>query len=178
VLDVLGRVDIFVSNAASGLLRPTSELTSEQLQHCFDINVRPLQRIVRRLVTNDGSAAMTKGGRIIALSSSGARRAIPLYTAVGASKAALEAMIRHMALELGGRGITANVVSPGIVDTKALRAFPHRQELLDEALRRTPAGRLVTPDDVAAAVAFLCSDEASMINGQTLTVDGGYDIVG
>src|SRR5690606_308666 len=144
--------------------RPTPELSSEQLQHCFDINVRPLQRIVRRLVSSDESAAMGKGGRIIALSSSGARRAIPLYSAVGASKAAREAMIRHMALELGSRGITANVVSPGIVDTKALRAFPHRQELLDEVTRRTPAGRLVTPDDVGSVVAFLCSEAASMIN--------------
>ncbi len=178
-LEALGTVDLFVSNAASGVLRQSWELSAEQLQHCLDINLRPLHRVVQRLVgVKDQTPLMGPGGRIIALSSSGAQRAIPLYCGVGASKAAIEAVIRHLALELGGRGITANVVSPGIVDTKALRAFPHKSDLLEEAKRRTPVGRLATPEDVASVVAFLCSEGAAMINGQTLTVDGGYAIVG
>ena len=175
----LERVDIFVSNAASGVLRPLSELKARHFQWTLDVNARAFFAIAQGLTRDPpgGSPAMGRGGRIIALSSLGAARAIPQYTVVGASKAALESLARHLALDLGPRGITVNAVSPGIVETKALQAFPNREELLDVAARRTPLGRLTRPDDIAAVVLFLCSDAAAMIHGQTIHVDGGYTVV-
>jgi enoyl-[acyl-carrier protein] reductase III len=86
-------------------------------------------------------------------------------------------MVRHLAAELAPKGVRINAVSAGTVDTDALKHFPNREQLLEESRRRTPAGRLITPEDVAHAVVFLCTDYASMIRGQTLVVDGGYSIV-
>ena len=120
---------------------------------------------------------MGQGGRVLALSSLGATRAIPQYSAVGTSKAALESGVRHLATELGPLGITANVVSPGVIDTWSLKQFPNRDQLLEIATMRTPTGRLATADDVANTVRFLCSPGAEMINGQTIHIDGGYSIL-
>jgi len=113
------------------------------------------------------------GSGVVALTSIGSTRVIPDYTAVGASKAALEALVRYLAVELGPKDIRVNAVSPGVVDTKALRHFPSRDAMLAEGLAGTPAGRLVCPQDVALAVRFLLSDDAWMIRGHTLVVDGG-----
>jgi enoyl-[acyl-carrier protein] reductase III len=178
------RVDIFVSNAASGVLRPFAELEQRHLQWTLDVNARGFFTVAQELIRDpgDGNGPLMghgdRGGRIVTLSSQGATRAIPMYTAIGASKAALEALTRHLALDLGPSGITVNAVSPGIVDTKALRNFPNREQLLDVAARRTPLGRLTEPEDVAALVLFLCSDGAAMIHGQTIQVDGGYSVMG
>jgi enoyl-[acyl-carrier protein] reductase III len=114
---------------------------------------------------------------VVAVSSLGAIRAIPNYTAVGASKAALESMVRHLAAELAPQGVRVNAVSAGTVDTDALKHFPNREQLLEESARRTPAGRLITPQDVANVVVYLCTEYASMILGQTVVVDGGYSIL-
>ena len=118
------------------------------------------------------------GGRIVAVSSLGATRAIPNYTAVGASKAALESIVRHMAIETAGKNINVNTVSAGIVDTDALKHFPNRDELIGSAKERTPSGRLTTPDDVADVILFLCNRCTDQIVGQTIIVDGGYSILG
>ena len=120
---------------------------------------------------------MKDGGSIVALTSLGSERALPHYAFIGASKAALEALVRHLALENASSGVRVNVVSGGAVDTDALKFFPNRDEILEDSLKRTPAGRLVTPEDMADAVLFLCSDLAKMIHGQTLIVDGGCSIV-
>ena len=96
---------------------------------------------------------------------------------VGASKAALESIIRHVAFECAGDNVNVNAVSAGTVDTDALTHFPNREEMLEATLARTPAGRLVTPSDVANTVLFLCSSRADMIHGQTLIVDSGYTVV-
>jgi enoyl-[acyl-carrier protein] reductase III len=119
-----------------------------------------------------------RGGAIVSLSSPGSFRVLPDYVVVGASKAALEALTRYLAIELAPLGIVVNAVSPGIVATDALRHFDASRDgtVLEAALRATPAGRLVTPDDVAAVVAFLCTPEACMIRGQTILVDGGYTL--
>ena len=169
--EIDGPVDLLISNAASGVLRPLGELADRHWQWCLDINARALFRLAGALTLNDG-------GRVVAISSLGGHRAIPLYGAIGASKAALEALVRQLAYELGPRRITANTVSPGIVKTRALDFFPNRDELIDIVTRKTPVGRLTTPEDVASVVAFLCSEQAAMINGQTLHVDGGYAAVG
>ena len=176
VVEKLGHIDIFVSNAASGVLRPALEVKAKHWQWTMDVNARALLTITQELLNSD-PPRMGKGGRIIAVSSLGASRAIPQYTVIGASKAALESVARHLALDIGERGITVNVVSPGIVDTKALQYFPNREQLLDAAGRRTPLGRIATPEDIAPVVTFLCSDGARMVHGQTLTVDGGYSTV-
>ena len=99
------------------------------------------------------------------------------YVLVGASKAALEAVARYLAVELAPQGIRVNVVSAGLVETGALDHFPNRDKMLAETRERTPAGRLVEPRDVAEAVCFLCSPEAEMVRGHTLVVDGGYSLL-
>jgi enoyl-[acyl-carrier protein] reductase III len=121
---------------------------------------------------------MESGGRIMAVSSLGAVRAVPNYTVVGASKAALESLIRHLAVELGPKGILVNTISAGVVDTDALKKFPNRNEIIEASLKRTPLGRLTTPEDVADLALFLCSELATMIHGQSIFVDGGYAIQG
>ncbi len=168
-----GGLDILVSNAASGVLKPVSELTLHHLHWTMDINAVALLPLVQHLLHMPSQGART----VVAVSSLGATRAIPNYTAVGASKAALESMVRHLAAELAPKGVRVNAVSAGTVDTDALKHFPNREQLLEESARRTPAGRLITPQDVANAVVFLCTDFASMIHGQTIVVDGGYSIL-
>jgi enoyl-[acyl-carrier protein] reductase III len=168
-----GRLDILISNAASGVLRPAMELTYRHWQWTMDINAGTLIPLSQRAV-----AMMPDGGSIVAVSSLGAIRAIPNYTAVGASKAALESIVRHLALELGPRGIRVNAVSAGVVDTDALKHFPNRREIIEAAQQRTPAGRIIESGDVADAVLFLVSPLARMVMGQTLLVDGGYSIMG
>jgi len=103
-------------------------------------------------------------------------RAIEYYAAVGASKAALESLVRHLAVDLAPHNIKVNVIQAGVVDTEALKSFPNRLEILEIARKGTPSGRLVTPDDVADVVLLLCSDKAQMIQGQTIVLDGGYSI--
>jgi enoyl-[acyl-carrier protein] reductase III len=98
------------------------------------------------------------------------------YVLVGTSKAALESLVRYLAVELAPRGIRVNAVSGGVVETGALEHFPNREEMLAAGRDRTPAGRLVEADDVAAAVAFLCSPDAEMVRGHVLVVDGGFSL--
>jgi enoyl-[acyl-carrier protein] reductase III len=168
-----GGLEILVSNAASGVLKPATELTLHHLHWTMDINALALLPLVQHFLKLPSAGEKA----VVAVSSLGAVRAIPNYTAVGASKAALESMVRHLACELAGKGVRVNAVSAGTVDTDALKHFPNREQLLEESRRRTPAGRLVTPQDVANAVVFLCTEFASMIHGQTIVVDGGYSIL-
>jgi enoyl-[acyl-carrier protein] reductase III len=167
------RLDIVVSNAAIGVLRPALKLTLKHWRRCMETNALALN-----LLAQEAVPLMGKGGRIIALSSLGASRAIPHYAFIGASKAALESVARSLAQELGPQGIRVNTVSAGVVDTDALKYFPNREQLLAEYARRTPAGPTLTPEDVANAVYLLCLPEAEMITGHTLVVDGGFCISG
>jgi enoyl-[acyl-carrier protein] reductase III len=166
-------VDIVVSNAASGVLKPVMDMGLKHWRWCMETNALAVDLLAQRAVP-----MMRSGGRIIAMSSLGAQRAMPGYGFIGASKAALEALVRALAQELGPRGIRANVVSAGVVDTDALTYFPNRDELLANFAARTPAGPTLSPEDVANAVYLLCLPEAAMINGHTLVVDGGFAISG
>jgi enoyl-[acyl-carrier protein] reductase III len=171
--DEFAHLDILVSNAASGVLKPALELTERHWDWAMDINARALLMLVQ-----NGLSLMRRGSRVIAVSSLGSVRAIENYTTVGASKAALESLVRHLAVELGSQGINVNTISAGAVDTDALKHFPNRDAILDAAMARTPLGRLTTPQDVADVALFLCSKLSVMIQGQVITVDGGYAIRG
>lgn len=168
---MFGRLDIFVANAATGVIRGLHELDAKAWSWTMDANARSLL-----LSASAARGLMTRGGRIVALSSLGSARVLPGYAVVGASKAAIETLIRYIAVEFAADGITANVVSPGVVDTDALAHFPTRDQMLARG-RANPCGRLVTAADVAAAVSFLVSPAASMINGHVLVVDGGAAVV-
>jgi enoyl-[acyl-carrier protein] reductase III len=167
------RLDIVVSNAASGVLKPAMEMKLKHWRWCMEINAFALA-----LLAQQAAPRMKDGGRIVALSSLGAYRAIPNYGFVGASKAALEALVRSLAQELGPRGIRVNTVNAGVVDTDALGYFPNRDTLLAEYAARSPAGPTLTPSDVANAIYLLCLPEADKINGTTLFVDGGFAVSG
>lgn len=173
ISEAWGGLDILVSNAASGVLKPVKELTLHHFHWTMDINAAALLPLVQEFAKLPAAGERT----VVAVSSLGAVRAIPNYTAVGASKGALESMVRHLAAELAPLGFRVNAVSAGTVDTDALKHFPNRELLLSEATRRTPAGRLITPQDVANVVVYLCTEFSSMIHGQTVVVDGGYSIL-
>jgi enoyl-[acyl-carrier protein] reductase III len=166
-------LDFLISNAASGVLKPAIKMTTKHWRWCMETNALALNHLA-----SEGRKLMAKGSRIIALSSLGAHRAIPNYAFIGASKAALEALVRSLSLELAADGISVNTVSAGVVDTDALMHFPNREQLLDEYQSNSLAGRALTPVDVANTVYLLCLPEAGMIKGHTLFVDAGYSIIG
>ena len=168
----LGKLDALIHNAATGVARPALDTEDKHFDWTMNANARALVSLARAAVPS-----MPQGSSIVALSSLGAQRVLENYALVGASKAALEAIVRHLAVELAPRGIRVNAVSGGVVETDALQAFPNREQMLSWSLARTPAGRLAEPADVAAAVCFLCSPDAEMIRGQTLVVDGGYSLL-
>ncbi|HMN59687.1 MAG TPA: enoyl-[acyl-carrier-protein] reductase FabL [Anaerolinea sp.] len=168
-------LDIFISNAASGFNRPAMQQKVTGWDWTMDVNARAYLFATQRAVP-----LMEKrgGGSIVAISSPGSQRVLPDYVAVGASKAALEALTRYLAIELSSKNIVVNAVAPGIVLTDALQHFATLgdPEVIPHAIQKTPAGRLVTPEDIAALVAFLCSPQAFMLRGQVITLDGGYTL--
>jgi enoyl-[acyl-carrier protein] reductase III len=172
-----GKLDIIVSNAAGGGFRSLTDVTPRQFEAAMRINTWALlglaQQSLPLLAREDRQA------KVIALSSHGSHRALPHYGLVGATKAALESLIRHLALELGPRGINFNAVLSGLVETDAVRNLPQIDELVHATRERTLlAGRTLTPGDVADVVAFLSSAESDLIQGQTIVVDGGVGLHG
>ncbi|MFL5977360.1 MAG: SDR family oxidoreductase, partial [Gaiellaceae bacterium] len=168
----LGPLDVLVHNAATGVIRPALETEDKHWDWTLNANARALLTLVRACAPQ-----MPEGSSIVGVSSLGSIRVLDNYVLVGVSKAALEAVVRYLAVELAPRGIRANSVSAGVVETGALDHFPNREEMISTSLERTPAGRLVEPGDVADAVCFLCSPEAEMVRGQTLVVDGGFSLL-
>jgi enoyl-[acyl-carrier protein] reductase III len=165
-----GRLDILVNNAASGVQRSATELEEKHWDWTMNINAR-----APWLCAIEASRLMIGGGSIVNITSLGSQRVLPYYFSVGTSKAALEAITRYLAVELAPKGITVNAVSGGYVETGALDHFPNRDEMM-AAGAQTPAGRMVIPEDIARVVAFLCSEEARMIRGQVIVVDGGASL--
>ncbi|RCK75462.1 MAG: Enoyl-[acyl-carrier-protein] reductase [NADPH] [Anaerolineae bacterium] len=173
-----GKLDFFINNAASGYNRPALQQRPKGWDWTLNINARAFLFCAQKAVPLMEKAG---GGAMVAISSPGAQRVLPDYVVVGASKAALEALVRYLAVELAPKKIVVNGVSPGVVETEALQHFDAIRsdaKLIETALAQTPAGRLVTPEDVAHLVAFLCSPEASMIRGQIITIDGGATLLG
>jgi enoyl-[acyl-carrier protein] reductase III len=168
----LSPFDAVIHNAATGVIRPALETEDKHWDWTLSANARALLSLARRLAPE-----MRAGSSFVGISSLGSVRVLENYVLVGVSKAALEAIVRYLAVELAPRGIRANAVSAGVVETGALDHFPNRERMISESLERTPAGRLVEPRDVADAVCFLCSDAAEMVRGQTLVVDGGFSLL-
>jgi enoyl-[acyl-carrier protein] reductase III len=167
----LGPLDVFVHNAATGVIRPALETEDKHWDWTLAANARALLSLTRA-----AAPMMPDGSAIVAVSSLGAQRVLENYILVGTSKAALEAVVRYLGVELAPRGIRVNAVSGGVVETGALEHFPNREEMLRAGRERTPAGRMVEAGDIADAVLFLASPRASMIVGQTLIVDGGFSL--
>ena len=155
------------------MIRPALEATERHWDWTLDTNARALLLLTQRAAPLMQARG---GGAIVAMSSLGSMRVLKNYVLVGVSKAALEACVRYLGVELAPLGIRVNAVSGGVVETDALDHFPNREEMLAAGRDRTPAGRLLEPQDLANAVAFLASPEASMIVGHTLIVDGGYSL--
>jgi len=164
-----GPYRVVVHNAATGVIRPALETEDKHWDWTMNANARALLSLARAT-----APSMTPGSSIVAISSLGSERVLDNYVLVGTSKAALESVVRYLAVELAP-AIRVNAVSGGVVDTGALDFFPNREKML-ASVTRTPAGRLVEADDIAAAVSFLCSDGAEMVRGQTLVVDGGFSL--
>jgi enoyl-[acyl-carrier protein] reductase III len=167
----LGRLDALVHSAATGVIRPALETEDKHWDWTLNANARALLSLARAVVP-----AMQNGAAIVAISSLGSVRVLENYALVGTSKAALESVVRYLAVELAPQGIRVNAVSGGIVDTEALDHFPNREQMLHDARSRTPAGRMVEASDLADAVLFLCGPHSKMICGQTIVVDGGFSL--
>jgi len=167
----LGPLDAFIHCAATGVIRPALETEDKHWDWTMSANARALLSLTRA-----AAPSMPPGSSIVALSSLGSTRVLEDYALVGASKAALEALVRYLAVELAPQRIRVNAVSAGVVETGALEHFPQKDAML-ELGKRNPVGRIVSPEDVAGAVMFLCSPEAEMIRGHTLVVDGGWSLL-
>ncbi len=168
-------LDIFISNAASGFNRPAMQQKETGWDHTMNVNARAFLFAAQQAVPLMEARG---GGVMVAISSPGSQRVMPDYVAVGASKAALETLTRYLAVELAPKNIVVNAVSPSLVETDALKHFASLSDpnVIPRAIQNTPAGRLVTPEDVAGVVAFLCSPSAYMIRGQVIVIDGGYTL--
>jgi enoyl-[acyl-carrier protein] reductase III len=170
-VEQLGSLDVVVHNAATGVIRPALETEDKHFDWTLAANARAFLSLARA-----AAPSMKPGSSLVAVSSLGSVRVLENYVLVGTSKAALEALVRYLAVELAPRGIRVNAVSAGVVETEALDFFPNREQMLSSSLERTPAGRLVEPADIVEAMCFLCSAGAEMIRGQTLIVDGGFSL--
>ena len=166
-----GKLDILISNAASGVARTAVDLDTKGWDWTMDINARAFLLCAQR-----AAKLMPNGGKMVSISSLGSRMVLPTYTAVGVSKAALEALTRYLSIELAPQGICVNGIAAGAVETEALKFYTADPNLPQPVWKTTPAGRMVLPEDIANLIAFLCKDESSMIRGQIIVIDGGMSL--
>ncbi len=162
---------IYVHCAALGAFKPTLTTKSNQWDLTMNVGARSFLLCAQKCI------GLMKQGSIIAVSSLGSERVLPHYGAIGVSKAALESTVRYLAVEFAPLGIRVNAVSAGLVRTESIDKMPGAGRVFEEALARTPAGRIAEPEDVADVVVFLTSSAARWIHGQVILADGGYSLV-
>lgn len=168
-----GRLEIIVANAAFGVPGSLMNATPRHWDITLAASARSLLDMARR-----AEPLMNGWGRIISITSDGGQKVIPGYGVVGPAKAALESLTRGLAYELAPKGILVNGVLAGLADTRSARSIPGAKDVIGHAKFHTPCGKMVEPDDIARVVTFLSSNEANMICGQFIVVDGGRNIVG
>ena len=166
------QLDILIHNAALGVFKPVHQLRVKDWDISLDVNAKALL-----LLSQSALPLMkNKGAKIIAISSLGSHHFTPNYGAIGISKAALESLVRYLAVELAAHKIQVNAVSGGLIETDSLKQFPDFERMKKESLTRTPGGRLGPPQDIAEVVSFLVGPQSNWIYGQTIVVDGGYSL--
>ena len=190
-IEVLARANAELSDApgthvllhslAFGNLRPyitqdpADGITPAQMDMTLSVMAHSLVYWTQDLVS---AGLLRRGDKVFAMTSAGGTRVLPNYGAVSAAKAALEAHVRQLAMELAPRGVAVNAVRAGVTDTPALRKIPGHELISDNARLRNPSGRLTTTDDIARALVALSGPGTEWITGNVLGVDGGEDIVG
>ncbi|MBI2848864.1 MAG: SDR family oxidoreductase [Chloroflexi bacterium] len=174
-------VKVLLHSLAFGTLKPfvaskpEEAMNPTQMQMTLEVMANSLVYWVQGLVFR---GIMASGGKVFAMTSSGAHRVVPSYGAISAAKAALESHIRQLAMELAPRAITVNAIRAGVTDTPALRKIPGHENLIRQATEKNPTGRMTTPEDVAKAIAALCDQRTYWMTGGVIAVDGGEDITG
>lgn len=174
VVTEFGKIDILVHNAALGAFKPVHKLKLNQYELSMDVNTKAFLVLTQKVLPS-----MEKSGEgiILTLSSLGSHRFIPNYGGIGISKAALENLVRYLAVELAPKNIRVNCISGGLVDTDAIKFFPNYDELKKEVISKTPAGRIATVEDISKVAAFLASPDSKWIVGQTIVADGGLSLI-
>jgi len=173
-------VHILIHSLAFGTLKPYISMnpndciSPSQMSMTLDVMAHALVYWTQGLIQRE---LFSRNGRIFALTSAGSQTVIPSYGAVSAAKAALEAHIRQLAVELGSMGITANAIMAGVTDTPALKKIPGNEMMLKAAKAKSPTGKLTNPEEVAKAIVLLCNENADWISGNVIGVDGGEYIV-
>ncbi len=167
-----GSLDIIVSNAATGGFRPLIATTERNFEAAMNTNVRPVIYLVQAALPLLESSEQR--AKVVAISSHGSFMALPMYGTIGSSKAALESVMRHFALELGDRNINFNVIRAGLVPTDSTKRLPGAEQMFAGREHKSMTGeRLLEAEDVANAVLYLASPLSDLVQGETLTVDGG-----
>lgn len=169
VLEEIGEIGVLICNAASGKPGDVADLSPEAMILAFRVNTLGTLLCAQSAVPHMKSRG---DGRIIAISSPGAHHVFPGYSGVGSSKGGVDSLVRYLAVELAPFNIAVNAVTPGICDTEALHHYLDQGQI-DRYVQRTPMRRMVRPEEVASVVAFLCREDASMICGQNISIDGG-----
>lgn len=168
IQSAFGKLDILVNNAASAVFRPLLQLEEKHWEHVWDVNVRAITLCIKHAVP------LMSRGVIVNITSLGSMRYLPNYGALGAAKAAIESLTRSYAVELAP-AIRVNAVCGGLVDETGFSEMMP-PDVKERVVQLTPAGRMAKPEDIARVVAFLCSDDAEMIRGQIIIVDGGLTL--
>jgi enoyl-[acyl-carrier protein] reductase III len=162
------QLDFFVHCPAVTTFKPLYKVKPNQWDLTMNVSARSFLQCTQACIP-----LMQNGGQIVAVSSTGSRRYTPNYGALGVTKSTLEVVVRYLAVELAGMNIRVNGVTAGLIKRESTPPFPGLELIMEETLKRTPAGRLGTPHDVAEAIHFLLT-KATWIYGQNILIDGGY----
>ncbi len=166
-LDRFGRLDALINNAGIGILRPLVELSDDDIELMYAVNVRGLLSLAREAL----GALTRSGGSIVNVSSTVARASLPTASAYAGTKAAVERITSSLAVELGPQGVRVNAVAPGLTKTDMSAGIP--DEMFQGMVAQTPLGRAGDSADIARAIVYLVSEEAAWVTGQSLQSSGG-----